>query len=44
MSDFQMSVATAGGLFAVVYKEQVEAHTVNTVLLSGDYDSERFKL
>ena len=44
MSDFQMAGETVGGLFAVVYKEQVGIHTVNTVSLSADYDSGRFKL
>ena len=39
-----MSGETAGGLFTVVYKEQVRTHTVNTVSLSADYDSGRFKL
>ena len=44
MSDFQMSGETAGGLFAMVCKEQAEIHTVNTVSLSADYDSGRFKV
>ena len=39
-----MSGETVGGVLAVVYKEQVETHAVNTVSLSADYDSRRFKL
>ena len=44
MSDFQMSGETVGGLFPVVHKEHVEMHTVNTVSLSADCDSGKFKL